>query len=171
MYLFCLFVVVFFLLFFYKWADLLIIVVILLKFIWSLRTIICLRQGGMTLWYSYLQVLITATLSIIFKFLYFLFNLLDLYLCVKKKKIFLQHLLLSTLSSNRVSAQSLGLMCISYSVDLMPSSITTLEPFFPFITASDPKLRSSVSKVKIKTILLYKICALYSCIDILVGWY
>ena len=86
--LFCLFVVVFFLLFFYKWADLLIIVVILLKFIWSLRTIICLRQGGMTLWYSYLQVLITATLPIIFKFLYFLFNLLDLYLCVKNLLLF-----------------------------------------------------------------------------------
>ena len=59
----------------------------------------------------------------------------------------MQYLALKVLSSDRVSAQSLGLSCITCAIDINPTIFLSLEHVLPFIQAQDPKLRSSVSKV------------------------
>ncbi len=61
----------------------------------------------------------------------------------------MQYLTLNVLSSNRISAQSLGLSCITSAIDINPETLLSLECIVPFLQAQDPKLRSSVSKVVI----------------------
>lgn len=52
------------------------------------------------------------------------------------------------LSSARISAQSLGMVCITAAVDINPNVLKSLESIVPFLESQDPKLRSSVSKVR-----------------------
>ena len=47
----------------------------------------------------------------------------------------------------RVSAQSLGLACITAAVDISPPILPTLEPLEMFAFADDPKLRCRFIKV------------------------
>lgn len=51
------------------------------------------------------------------------------------------------LKNGRVSAQSLGLACITAAVDLAPSVLLSLDLLIPFTTAGDPKLRNRAVKV------------------------
>ena len=61
--------------------------------------------------------------------------------------IYLQYVLNTVLKNGRVSAQSLGLACITAAVDLAPSVLLTLDLLIPFTTAGDPKLRNRAVKV------------------------
>lgn len=60
----------------------------------------------------------------------------------------MQYLKVNVLSSDRVSAQSLGLSCITNAIDINPHILTSLESVSTFLKAQDPKLRSSVTKVR-----------------------
>jgi hypothetical protein len=60
---------------------------------------------------------------------------------------FPQFLMNTVLSSTRVSAQSLGLACITSAVEINPHVMTSLDPISRFLVAHDPKLRSGVAKV------------------------
>lgn len=51
------------------------------------------------------------------------------------------------LTSNRISAQSLGLTCVTSAIEIDPLILTSLDPIAPFLAAEDPKLRSGVVKV------------------------
>ncbi len=61
--------------------------------------------------------------------------------------LFLQYVLETVLKNGRVSAQSLGLACVTAAVDLSPSVLSSLTPLIPFTTAGDPKLRNRAVKV------------------------
>lgn len=60
---------------------------------------------------------------------------------------FSQFLMTRVLSSDRISAQSLGLVCITSAVEINLDILTSLESIVPFVEARDPKLRSSSTKV------------------------
>lgn len=61
------------------------------------------------------------------------------------------------LPSHRVSAQSLGMACITSAVDVHPSHLMSLDSITTFMTAQDPKLRSSVTKVYNTFLQAYKL--------------
>ena len=66
-----------------------------------------------------------------------------------------QFMLKDILSAERVSAQSLGLTCITAAVDISPNILNSLDQILPFMESQDPKLRGSTSKV-VKFIFLEK---------------
>ena len=51
------------------------------------------------------------------------------------------------LPSNRVSAVSVGLACLTACADLVPSLTPSLSPYLSFISHNDPKLKSRSAKV------------------------
>lgn len=55
----------------------------------------------------------------------------------------------TVLSSTQISAQSLGLACITSAIEIDPHAMTSLESIATFLVAEDPKLRSGVAKVTI----------------------
>ena len=59
----------------------------------------------------------------------------------------IQYILNSVLPNMRVSAQSLGLGCITAAVDISPTILPTLESLEVFAFADDPKLRCRFIKV------------------------
>lgn len=66
----------------------------------------------------------------------------------------MQFLLENVLSAERISAQSLGLVCITAALDINHQCLNSLELILPFLKSEDPKLRSSVSKVWIQLCLV-----------------
>lgn len=67
--------------------------------------------------------------------------------CVEFSFSYSQYLNLNVLSSDRISAQSLGLACITSAIEIDPNIITSLESIGPFLVAQDPKLRSRIVMV------------------------
>ena len=61
--------------------------------------------------------------------------------------LLIQYILNSVLPNMRVSAQSLGLACVTAAVDISPLILPTLEPLEMFALADDPKLRCRFIKV------------------------
>jgi len=58
-----------------------------------------------------------------------------------------QYILNNVLLNTRVSAQSLGLACITAAVDICPPILQQLAPLEVFANADDPNLRCRFSKV------------------------